>query len=122
MDLIAKGIAIEIVVPFEGDVEAFDIQPTTFTLNPPLGDVRDGSLTLTIEGTDLTADQVRAKVDRTLAEIQGCLTTLRGNAQGLNDQVRSLARGAIEERWGTCPETTFPGLPGMVTVHDICGL
>lgn len=93
-----KGTAIEVIVPFDGDAEAFNVQPTTFTLSPPRGEVHDGSLTLRIEGTDLTADQVRGEIDRTLSEIQGYLTTLRGNAQSLNDQVRSVARGAIEGR------------------------
>jgi hypothetical protein len=93
-----KGIAIEVTVPFDGDAEAFNVQPTEFTLNPPLGEVRDGSLTLGIEGTNLAVEQVRGEIERTVAQIQGYLTTLRANAKGLNDQVRSLARSKIEGR------------------------
>jgi hypothetical protein len=31
------GTEIEITVPFEGDAEAFNIQPTSFTSSPPIG-------------------------------------------------------------------------------------
>ena len=95
---LVKGTTVEIGIPFDGDAEAFKIQPTTYTTCPPRGEARDGSLVLKIQGTDLTADQVRGEVDRTISEIQGYLTTLRANAQGLNDQLRFVARSAIERR------------------------
>lgn len=93
-----KGTTVEIAVPFEGDAEAFKVQPTTYTSCPPRGEVRDGSLILKVQGTDLAADRVRNEVDRTISEIEGYLTTLRTNAQGLNAQLRSIARTAIERR------------------------
>ena len=93
-----KGTAIEVTVPFDGDGEVFKIQPTSYTMNPPLADVRDGTLVLRIEGTNLTPEGVRGEVDRTLSDVGTYLTTLRGNAQGLNEQLRSLARTTIERR------------------------
>lgn len=92
------GTTVEVEVPFDGDADAFRVQPTTYTLNPPQGEVRDGVLVLWVEGTDLTSDTVRAQVDRTLSDIRGYLDTLRTNAQGLNSELRSLARAAIERR------------------------
>lgn len=93
-----KGTAIEVTIPFEGEAEVFKIQPSTYTLNPPRGEVRNGELVLLIEGTDLEAEEVRSKIDKTLAEIQSYLTNLRENVKGLNDQLSSLARAAIERR------------------------
>jgi hypothetical protein len=93
-----KGTAIEVTVPFDGDGEVFKIQPTSHTLNPPRGEVRDEALVLRIQGTSLTAEGVRGEIDRTLSQIQEHLTTLRRDAQGLNDQLSSLARSAIERR------------------------
>lgn len=93
-----RGTAIEVVVPFNGDAGAFNIQPTTSTLSPPCAEVRDGSLTLRIEGIDLTADCVRATIDRSISEIEGYLANIRRDVQGFNDQVKSVARGAIEAR------------------------
>lgn len=95
-----NGTTVEISVPFEGDGEAFKVQPTSYTMSPPRADIKNNNLIIKIEGTDLTAEQVRNEVNRTIAEIEGYLVTLRSNAQGLNSQIRSLARSAIEQRRG----------------------
>lgn len=93
-----NGTTVEISVPFEGDGEAFKVQPTTYTMNPPRAEIKNNNLIIKIEGSDLTADQVRNEVSRTINEIEEYLVTLRSNAQGLNCQIRSLARSAIEQR------------------------
>lgn len=95
-----NGTAVEISVPFEGDSEAFKIQPTSYTMNPPRAEVKNNNLVIKIEGTDLSADQVRNEVNKTISDIEGYLVTLRSNAQGLNTQIRSLAHAAIEQRRG----------------------
>jgi hypothetical protein len=93
-----SGTAVEVEIPFEGDADAFRVQPTTYTLSPPYGETRDGVLVLSVQGTDLTADAVRVQVDKALSQIQSYLDTLRKDAQGLNGQLRAIARGAIEKR------------------------
>ena len=49
-------------------------------------------------GTNLDATQVRAEIDRTIADIQSYLSNLRGNMATLNDQLLGEARAAIETR------------------------
>jgi hypothetical protein len=93
-----KGTAIEVSIPFEGDAKAFKIQPTSFTSNPPCGEVRGSAVVLTFEGTDLTTEAVSREIKGALSNIEGYLTTLRGDAKGLNAQLRPLATGAIERR------------------------
>lgn len=95
-----SGTTVEISVPFEGDGEVFKVQPTTYSMSPPRADIKNNNLILKIEGTDLAAEQVRNEINRTIAEIEGHLVTLRNNAQGLNSQIRSLARSVIEQRRG----------------------
>lgn len=92
------GTEVEITVPFDGDAEAFNIQPTSFTLNPPIADIRGNCLIIRVQGTELKAEQVRSEMDRTLSEIKKYLETLRNNAKELNDQLRNIARSAIERR------------------------
>lgn len=93
-----KGTAIEFSVPFDGDKEVFKIRPTAYTVEPPQGEVRDGIVVVRVEGRDLAGDRVRADFDHILSEIQHYLTNLRVNAQDLNNQLRALARGAVERR------------------------
>ncbi|NHQ82824.1 hypothetical protein HA051_14725 [Chromobacterium vaccinii] len=93
-----NGTTVEISVPFEGDSEAFKVQPTSYTMNPPRAEIKNNNLVIKIEGTDLSADQVRNEVNRTISDIEGYLATLRSNTQGWNTQIRSLAHAAIEQR------------------------
>lgn len=93
-----SGTEIIITIPYEGDTEVFNIQPTTFTLSPPSADIRSNSLIIKIQGTDLKPEQVRSEIDKTISEINQHLNTLNDNAKGLNGQLRSLANGAIENR------------------------
>ena len=92
------GTEIEVEVPFTGDAEAFKLQPTTYTMNPPRAEVRGSVLVFRIVGTNLNADGVRAEIDRTVSDIQSHLSTLRGNAAGLKTQLPGQARSAIESR------------------------
>jgi len=92
------GTEIEVEIPFTGEAEAFKVQPTTYTMNPPRAEVRGNVLVLRIVGTNLNADGVRAEVDRTVNDIESYLSTLRGNATGLKNQLPSQARSAIESR------------------------
>lgn len=92
------GTEIEVELPFTGEAEAFKIQPTTYTMNPPRAEVRGSVLILKIVGTDLNAERVRAEIDRTVSEIQSHLSTLRTNAAGLTAQLPTQARSSIESR------------------------
>lgn len=92
------GTIVEITVPFDGDTEAFKIQPTSYTSSPPTGEIKGNSLILRIQGTDLKAEQVRGLIDRSLSEIKSYLENLRRDTTGLNTQLRQLARDAIERR------------------------
>jgi len=95
-----SGTEVEITVPFEGDAEVFDIQPTSYTLSPPIADIRDDKLIIRVQGTDLKPEEVRSQIDQTLSKIKKYLNTLRDNAKGLNDQLRGIAQSAIERRRG----------------------
>ena len=92
------GSEIEVEVPFSGEAEAFKIQPSTYTLNPPRAAVRGSVLTFSIVGTNLNADGVRREIDGTVGSIQSYLGNLRCNASSLNSQLLGEARAAIEAR------------------------
>ena len=93
-----NGTTVEIAVPFTGDPELFKVQPTSYTSNPPIGQVRGQQLLLTVSGTNLQPDSVRAEIDRSIRDIQSYLMTLRGNVQTLNDHLNALAQRAIAQR------------------------
>lgn len=92
------GTEVEVEIPFTGDAEAFRVQPTSYTLNPPRAEVRSNALILRISGTDLSAEGVQQSINQTISDIQSYLGTLRSNAAGLNQQLFQRAKTAIESR------------------------
>lgn len=93
-----KGTEIEITIPFDGDAEAFKIQPSTYTSSPPRAEVRGQALILRIQGTDLSPESVKSKIQSTKSSINRYLNNLRSNVSGWNNRINSLARQQIENR------------------------
>ncbi len=93
-----RGTEIEVTVPFSGEAEGFTIQPTTYSFNPPRGDVRGEMLILFITGTNLESNKVRQEIDNELDRIGSYLTSLRESADKLNSELDSIARQCIEQR------------------------
>jgi len=92
------GAEIEITIPFVGDASAFNIQPSTFSMSPPIGEIRGDRLVLLVEGVDLQAEKVQSAMNSLIADIKRYLDNLRTDAQALNSQLRTLARNAIDNR------------------------
>ena len=93
-----SGTRVEVTVPFSGDSDAFNIQPTRNTSAPPRGKISTDFLLLEVAGIDLESEQVRAEIDRTLGDIRTYLEWLRGDAREFNEQIRQLARERIDWR------------------------
>ena len=93
-----QGAQVEITVPFDSDPEVFQIQPATYTLNPPIAQIRGNTLVVEIQGTDLQTEKVKSSINRTISEIKRHLETLRRDASGLNSQLPQLVQAAIERR------------------------
>ena len=92
------GTEVEITIPFDGEAGAFNIRPTRFTSSPPIAEVRGSALVLSIRGTELTAEDVRSRIDRTISEINNYLQNLRRDAAELNGGLLDAAHTAIERR------------------------
>lgn len=56
IDVSRAGTLVEITVPFDGEAEVFNIQPSTYTMSPPIADVSGDNLIIQISGTDLTSE------------------------------------------------------------------
>jgi hypothetical protein len=93
-----KGTEIEITIPFDGDAEAFTIQLSTNTSNPPRAEVRGQVLILRIQGRDLAPESVKNKIQSTKSSINSYLNNLRTNVSGWNSRINNLARQQIENR------------------------
>lgn len=92
------GTQVEVEIPFTGDKELFLVQPTTFTMSPPRGEVRGSSLFLSIKGTSLEPEQVKQQINQALTEIESNLGHLRTSAEQFNRSLPSHIESRIAVR------------------------
>lgn len=93
-----KGTEISVSIPFSGNADLFRVRPNTFSLNPPCGEVHGQALVIKISGTNLDGKAVRGHIDSAVAQIEGCLSTLRSNVDPYNKGIRASAQQQIEAR------------------------
>lgn len=93
-----KGTMIELDVPFSGDGEFFYIQPTTYTLSPPRGQVSANKLILNFQGTNLSPETLKANIDTALNSIDGYLNSLRTNAADFNSKIGKIETAIIARK------------------------
>lgn len=64
-----------IAVPFKGDAEFFNVQPSSFSLSPPRATIGKGELRLTYVRTDQNAEAIKRDYQGTVNSINQCLPT-----------------------------------------------
>ena len=85
-------------IPFTGDASIFDLQPTTYNMNPPVADVDENkSELLIVQHAFDEATPVRAQYERTLQEIKQHLEWLRP-AAGQSEGMKQAARAELTKR------------------------
>ncbi len=87
-----------IAVPFEGDAEFFNIQPQTYSLSPPRGEVTRGEILLTYIRTDQNADAIKREYQSTVTSIKQYLSSLSQSASQFNNQLEGLVRSHLKAR------------------------
>jgi len=91
------GTEVRVVVPFQGDAGVFEIQPTSFNLNPPFGEINEHELHLVYTLTEAGFD-VDGAANRTIGQIKQYLQNLQSSAEQLKRDLQGLVNGLIEKR------------------------
>ena len=89
---------IVVHLPFEGDAAVFGLQPSTFSLNPPRGEVGKGELRLTITFPQDSPRPVDPEAQRFIGSVQQFLEWARSDIDWFNAQLRQQALAAIAGR------------------------
>ena len=96
--LLVDAQSIRVQVPFDGDGDMFDFQPSTYTMNPPRARVLESSVVFTIEHENDSADQLKQRIDSTISSIESHLDWVRADCAGWNAEVRSVATDCVQHR------------------------
>ena len=93
-----KGVQIIIAVPFEGDGELFQYKPSTFTLNPPRGEVVGEEIHLIYEMVEHNAERLEQEYQRELNEIKRYLEWVEGDVNAFNGLLAQFVKQLISQR------------------------
>jgi hypothetical protein len=93
-----SGIAVTYYIPFEGDADLFKCHPSTSTINPPRGLVKDTVILDTYERTDHNAAAIKTDFDHNISEMRRWLEWIERDVTLFNNAVREKAKNKIEKR------------------------
>jgi hypothetical protein len=92
------GYRAVVRIPFNGDAGIFQLQPSSYTLSPPRGTVRDSELTQTIEYPHDRPADIRAAARALVNSVGTYLRSAAADIEVFNGSLEAQARGAIETR------------------------
>jgi TIR domain-containing protein len=93
-----KGTEITFTVPFKGEPNLFQVRPTTFTTNPPRGEIRGREIHLVQTRTDDNAAAAKIEYERSLQTIKQYLGWLGASISDFNSKIGSQVQGLVNQR------------------------
>ena len=95
---LVPGTKTVIGVPLTGDPGFFRVQPQTYTMNPPRGELTNGEILLTYVRTDHNAEAIKQEYLRTVASIKDNLRWLTESASQFNNQLEATITSQLKAR------------------------
>ena len=101
------GLRIIVTVPFSGAANLWHCQPSTYTLNPPRGNIRaahndeGGYLEIVLERPSDTlgaGEEIKREIESTLNSIRGYLKNSKSNVDAHNQQLRGHIQQCVASR------------------------
>ena len=93
-----SGTCVELIVPFSGDSELLEIQPTSYSSVIPRAKVQCNELVINVKGADLVPQEVRDELNDRLQSIKNHIQWLREDADEFNNSIRPFAEERINWR------------------------
>lgn len=93
-----KGISVAIAVPFDGNGELFQYQPSISTLNPPRGAVTGQEIHLIYERVEHNAQELKQTYTRDVDSIKQYLEWVKHDVKNFNESLESFVRQIVGQR------------------------
>ncbi len=93
-----KGVSVTIAVPFDGDGELFDYQPSTFTSNPPRGEIVGQEVHLIYQSVDHDAEKLKQVYTSDVNQVNQYLTYATNDVKSFNESLDPLVRQLVAKR------------------------
>lgn len=92
------GTKITYFVPFTGEAELFNFQPSTFTSVWPNGVIRDGHLEVSHQSVDASADVVKRALNDAIGLVNRWVGFVNPQVEAFNASLPGWAQGAVDMR------------------------
>ena len=89
---------VDFFIPFVGKPGLFQVQPSTFTLNPPEAEIRGQEIVIGFVAPQHDTSRLRADFEARLSTIRQYLQSLKTDADRFNPEIEALARQRIVSR------------------------
>jgi hypothetical protein len=93
-----RGYRIVVRIPFTGDSAVFELRPSSFTYNPPVGEVVEDELTYTLDYPHDSPPNIDEQVNDFVGTVQQWLGFARGDIESFNNTLVQEAQRAISDR------------------------
>lgn len=92
------GSYVTVGIPFEGDGGLFSCKASTYSFNPPHGQVSESSVLVTFQDVKLDPQQLRNEIDAVVDSIEEHLEWIRNDCNQWNDRIQEIAKQCIRNR------------------------
>lgn len=93
-----EATILRLHVPYTGLSLLFQLQPSTYSLNPPYATIDANELVFSYVHTGSDAAAMKADLDRRLGEVKSNLGVVKGQVDAHNTRLGDLIRGLIRHR------------------------
>lgn len=92
------GILASKSIPFTGDAALWRLTPSTYSMNPPRGEIRGNAVVVGISVPSQKADEAASYIEQTIAQLHGPIETQRAQIAAFNDALDQNIRPHIAAR------------------------
>lgn len=92
------GVLASKSIPFTGDAALWHLTPSTYSMNPPRGEVRGNTVVIGISVPSQRADEAASYIEQTIAQLHSPIETQRAQIAAFNDALDRNIRPHIAAR------------------------
>lgn len=93
-----KGTYVIFAIPFTGDAKLFFCRASTYSCAPPYAHITDGEVLIIFKGVDLDANDINARMQKELADIEQNNGYVNNDLQPFNENLRTKIINKIRQR------------------------
>jgi hypothetical protein len=93
-----QGTILQLSIPFTGDADFFEIQPSTCNYSAPRARISNDTVIIGYSAVELKAEQAKAELNRSIDAIEQHLVWLRQSIEPFNEKLHTIVRSSVEAR------------------------